>query len=266
MTDYGPCKLCGNVKLNLVLQAADFQILECQNCKIAFTNPPPIVPDYVNMDFHSGENKDKAERLTYIQDLQPDWQMLIRMQAKMIADNFDKNVAILEIGCGEGILLDEISKAGFKSVEGIEPSRTGAYRALKKGLTVANTYFDGGVTDKKFNLVMMSHVYEHVEDPYQFIEKIKKVLKPGGTIMLTQTNYKALLPRFRKEKWYAWVPDQHFWHFTPQGLKKLFKKNGLKAYALNYCTLVHPRSKLYRIARKLFFLQDQFIIMAKMEK
>ena len=84
MNNYGSCKLCGNTKLNLVLQAQDFQILECGHCKIAFTNPPPTLPDYVNMDFHSGENKEKAERLTSIEDLQPDWQMLIRMQAKMI--------------------------------------------------------------------------------------------------------------------------------------------------------------------------------------
>ena len=260
---YGPCKLCGNTSLNLVLQATDFQILECNKCKIAFTNPPPTLPDYVNMDFHSGENKEKAEKLTYIEDLQPDWQMLIRMQAKMITDNFGKDANILEIGCGEGILLDEVRKAGFKNVEGIEPSSTGARRAIKKGLAVKNTYFNEGVTDKKFNLVMMSHVFEHIEDPIPFIKKVAGILKPNGSIMLTQTNYKALLPRFRKEKWYAWVPDQHFWHFTPLGLKKMFTGIGFKTTELNYCTLVHPRSKLYRIARKLPFLQDQFIILTK---
>lgn len=264
MTEYGPCKLCGNTNLKLVVQAEYFQILECNICKIAFTNPPPVIPDYVNMDFHSGEDKEKAEKLTYIQDLHPDWQMLIRMQAKMIVDNFDKDAVILEIGCGEGILMDEVRKLGFKNVQGIEPSTSAANRAIKKGFQVANTYFDEGVTGQKFNLVMLSHVYEHVDELYGFIEKITGVLKDSGSIMLTQTNYKAILPRFRKEKWYAWVPDQHFWHFTPAGLKKLFKKFGFRTYALNYCTLVHPRSKLYRIARKFPFLQDQFIIIAKL--
>ncbi len=263
MTNYGSCKLCGNTKLNLVLKADKFEILECNNCKIAFTNPPPVIPDYGSMDFHSGENREKAETLTHIHDLHTDWQMLIRMQAKMIAENFNKDAEILEIGCGEGILLDEVRKLGFTNVQGIEPSTTASARAQRKGLNVRNAYFDVGVTDKKFNLVMMSHVYEHIEDPLAFIEKVKGILKSNGSIMLTQTNYKALLPRFRKEKWYAWVPDQHFWHFTPAGLKKIFKKFGLNTYALNYCTLVHPRSKLYRIARKLPFLQDQFIIIAK---
>ena len=246
------------------MQSEDFQIIECVQCKIAFTNPPPVMPDYINMDFHSGENKDNADKLTYLNDLHQDWQMLIKLQIKMIEEQFNKNATILEIGCGEGILLDELRKAGFQNLEGIEPSRAGFHRAIKKGLNVSNLFFDGGVTDKYFNLVIMSHVFEHIEDPYPFLEKVKSVLNPGGAIMMTQTNFKAIMPRFLKDNWYAWAPDQHFWHFTPSGLKIMFNQNGLNTNKVNYCTLVHPKSRLNNLARKFPFLQDQFIIMAKM--
>lgn len=259
------CRLCQGTDLKLVFSTIEFDIIECSNCKIAFTYPIPNLPDYVNMDFHSGENKESADKLIFIENLHPDWQRLIRLQTKMIIRRNDWDIKILEIGCGEGILLDELRKAGFQNIEGIEPSKTAFQRAQRKGLKISNGYFDNTRIERCYDLVIMSHVFEHIEDPKSFVEKVKSVLKPGGSIMLTQTNFKALMPRYLKENWYAWVPDQHYWHFTPSGLEKMFRQHGFMSFQVKYCTLVHPRTKLNWLARRIPFLLDQFVFIAKME-
>ncbi len=257
------CRLCGSGKLVPILIASNFDIIECSSCKIAFTEPPPSVPEYENMDFHSGEDPENAEKLTSLTDLSEDWQGLIRLQTKMIAKQFKKNINILEVGCGEGILLDELRQEGYCNVAGVEPSRTGASRAQQRGLYVINKYFSSEVVKEKYDLIIMSHVFEHIENPSQFIDELTAALTNNGALMLTQTNFKGLIPRFLKENWYAWVPDQHFWHFTEKGLAKMFKTKGLNLISSGYTSLVHPHNWLYKLSNLNNSFKDQFIVIFK---
>lgn len=260
------CRLCGSDKLSIVMKAEDYRIVECRDCRIGFTDPAPSLPDYEKMDFHSKEDADNVEHFTLLEDLPYDWKRLINQQVEIISNHFSKDAAILEIGCGEGILLETLQKKGFINLAGIEPSRTAAIRAKKKGLSVSNTYFDSSATTQKYDLVMMSHVFEHIEHPYKILDQVQQVLNGSGCIMLTQTNYKGLLPRLQKRSWYAWVPDQHFWHFTPAGLKKMLKKTGFKVTDLKYCSLVHPHNWLYKLVKRIPSLQDQFVLLVRQNK
>lgn len=253
------CPFCEGSSTKLILKETTFKIFECKNCGIASTHPAPSIPDYASMDFHSKANAANEDQLTSIKDLPIDWQNLIEKQIELIKIYFHKDSNILEIGCGEGILLDELFKHGFQNVEGIEPSRYAAIRGEKKELKIINAFFDPDKVTKKYDLVIMSHVFEHIEQPVGFLENISTILNPKGSIMLTQTNYKGLIPRWQKEKWYAWVPEQHFWHFTIPGLSKFM---GTKNYHLidsAYLSLVHPHDFIYKISKLKKQWIDQFI-------
>lgn len=258
------CRLCASDKLSVVIRMNDFEIIECKTCNIAFTNPAPSIPDYENMDFHSKDDSTNLEKITKVEDLALDWQILIQEQVKMIKSNFSRNADVLEIGCGEGILLSELQNIKFRNLDGFEPSRTAAFRARKKGLNIYNEYFNHEKLSKKYDLIIMSHVFEHIELPKDFLKKIKNVLKPGGSILLTQTNYKGLIPKTQKGDWYAWVPEQHFWHFTPKGIKKLFLSMGFNFWKIRFSSLVHPHDKYYKIGKLFPTWQDQFIILLKL--
>jgi SAM-dependent methyltransferase len=258
------CPFCKSPKLRVKFVAAQFTILECKRCQIATTTPPPTVPAYEKMDFHSGEDPSKADVLTPIGGLHSDWRNLIRTQVKSVADEFPTDASLLEIGCGEGILLEELTKAGFGDVWGFEPSNSAAKRARRRGLQVLHGYFDARTLSRKFDLILMSHVYEHIEDAEAFLEQVKTVLKPGGGILLTQTNHRGLVPTYQRDRWYAWVPDQHFWHFTPRGLDFLLRRHGFRRVSVGYCPLVHPEGLIYRLARMVPWTQDQFIYLARL--
>ena len=255
------CRLCGSTKLSEVISSNNFFIVECKDCKIAFTDPWPLLPDYEKMDFHSKSDSKNSDKLTLMADLPFDWKRLIQLQVDMVKSNYESEIQILEIGCGEGILLEELRKVGFKNVEGFEPSTTATARARKRKLAITNEYFSNSIAKIKYDLIIMSHVFEHIEKLDYFLIDLSKALNKNGSIMFTQTNYKGIIPLVQKKNWYAWVPEQHFWHFTPAGLRKIFQKFSFRQVSLNYCTLVHPKSKLYKIARVLFMLQDQFIML-----
>lgn len=264
MIENRSCKLCGSDRIKTVIHNQAFQIINCTVCKIAFTFPTPIIPDYEKMDFHSKTEIANTEELTSIKDLPFDWQKLIEIQIEMIQNNFSEDQNILEIGCGEGILLRELQKNKFQNLHGIEPSDTAALRAQKSGLDITNEYFNDETISKKFDLIIMSHVFEHIQDIKEFIPKLKNVLNEKGGIMLTQTNFKGLIPTIQKEDWYAWVPEQHFWHFTPKGIKQLFSTFGFDCTHLKYSSLVHPHDTYYKIGKLFPKLQDQFIILLKL--
>lgn len=237
------CIFCGGEMSNH-LTTGDFKIVKCVSCGIAITDPRPFMPVYEDLDFHNSPLPTEKNISKHLPDLPVQWQQLILAQVEMVCKSTHQGARVLEIGCGEGILLEEIIKKGF-IVKGIEPSKSGAKRASLKGIDVYEGYFKPEVFSEKFDMVIMSHVLEHIELPDKAISGILSILKPNGCLMLTQTNYQGSIPLLLKEKWYAWVPGQHFWHFTIKGLSGWLKKSGLILKYKRHLSLVHPATWKY---------------------
>lgn len=254
------CFFCGG-PVGIVLKFNNFSTKKCLRCKIALTSPAPSVPDYTQMDFHASSKED-LQTLTDIKSLPYDWQKLISIQSEMVKKNLPIGSRVLEIGCGEGLLLGELLKNNYL-VYGIEPSQAAYKRILLRGSIEAKCgYFPQQQFSEPFDLIIMSHVLEHIENPEELLLNIKKSA-PNGYFMVTQTNYLGLIPRVLKENWYAWVPDQHFWHFSLTGLTKYLAKFGFVKVSHQFSSLVHPHNKLYKIANTIPQLRDQFIAIYK---
>ena len=257
------CPLCNSLRQSIIISSDDYKIIECKDCKIGFTYPKPTLPDYEKMDFHSKSDSKNLDKLTLMADLPFDWKRLIQLQVDMVKANYESEIQILEIGCGEGILLEELRKVGFKNIEGFEPSTTATARARKRGLAITNEYFSNSIAKTKYDLIIMSHVFEHIEKLDYFLTDLSKALNTNGSIMFTQTNYKGIIPLVQKKNWYAWVPEQHFWHFTLRGLTKLMEKYNFGLLSKTYTSLVHPQNFLYKISSLKENFKDQFVSIYK---
>lgn len=97
---------------------------------------------------------------------------------------------VLDLGCGYGQLLfgfqQHFPNARYTGVEFDE--------GTKINLDKINAHFHfGGVEDIEglngsFDLIITSHVYEHVIDPHDFLERCKALLKPGGYLLFEMPN------------------------------------------------------------------------------
>ncbi|MCK4420086.1 class I SAM-dependent methyltransferase [Candidatus Aerophobetes bacterium] len=97
------------------------------------------------------------------------------------------NKRILEIGFGSGQLLARMAKRGGRCT-GMEISRN-AIHSLKKRFSEGINFVLGALPNLpfrsiKFDLVVVSHVLEHVQDDRKSFKEISRVLKPGGRFIL----------------------------------------------------------------------------------
>jgi 2-polyprenyl-3-methyl-5-hydroxy-6-metoxy-1,4-benzoquinol methylase len=252
------CRLCGSYKIIREVSSPSFEIFSCKKCTNAFTIPAPKPISYEKMDFHANAIKEEVnDQNKLLKDLPYEWRYSIERQVNILKKRVPKGGSILDIGCGEGILGGELIREGFQ-VSGIEPSLSASKRAIRRGIQVYTGYFPHPEVSEQYDAIVMSHVLEHIEDPVQTLRQLYATIRNKGYLLLIQTNYKGILPKKLKENWYAWVPEQHFWHFTPRGLTLLAKNYGFKLINNEYTSLVHGPNEFDMYTKYIPFLRDQF--------
>ena len=126
---------------------------------------------------------------------------------------------LLDIGCGTGDFLNICNRRKW-NVTGIEPNKRARNISISKKI---NTLEDiEKVENKTFDVITLWHVLEHVTNVYEYIENIKKLLKPNGVIIVAVPNYKSYDAEYYKEHWAAFDVPRHIWHFSKLSIKKIF--------------------------------------------
>lgn len=134
---------------------------------------------------------------------------------------------VLEIGCSTGIMLSLLQKRGFV-VQGVEVSKNAIDVARKKGIDVLIGDFNKLKINEKFDVVILNHTLEHLDNPLEVVEKINSLLSPGGLLYIDVPNFGGLSARLWGENWPLLLPHEHKWHFTFSSLKILLSSIGFK--------------------------------------
>lgn len=94
--------------------------------------------------------------------------------------------ALLDIGCSAGMFLKHFidDVPGWRGA-GVEPTVRFAETASRRiGGPVRSGVYRGGQFDRRFDLVTVIHVLEHVLDPLAFLAEVKRDLAPGGLLFI----------------------------------------------------------------------------------
>jgi 2-polyprenyl-3-methyl-5-hydroxy-6-metoxy-1,4-benzoquinol methylase len=71
-------------------------------------------------------------------------------------------------------------------------------------------------------------VIEHVHDPIGFLRECRRLLKPGGTVIVVTPNSRSLGSGWFRGSWRGWEVPRHFFVFTPRTLKKCAERARLR--------------------------------------
>jgi 2-polyprenyl-3-methyl-5-hydroxy-6-metoxy-1,4-benzoquinol methylase len=228
------CKICGNTFFRKVDGAAGpYKILECLSCNIQFICPLP--------DGFSARNH-------YDSSYYCDWERSqkktrIKLWNKRLKDmmKYASIGKLLDVGAGTGLFLSTAKEHGFE-VYGTEISPD-ACKISKD--TYGIELFDGELAEANFpggtfDVVTIWHVLEHLPDPMKMMKEIRRILKPGGMLVIALPNLKNYLMQFlypvvRRKKYYLFTPEDrelHFFYFNERSLRKMLQLNGFNVLAV----------------------------------
>tara|TARA_B100001057_G_scaffold13659_1_gene12802 strand:+ start:343 stop:1071 length:729 start_codon:yes stop_codon:yes gene_type:complete len=149
-----------------------------------------------------------------------------------------KNIKILDIGCGGGLLCEPLAKLGAEVV-GIDASerniKIAKIHAKKNNLKIK--YYcsspENFIFNKKFDIILNMEIVEHVKDVNIFLKESSKFLKKNGIMFiatLNKTLKSYIFAIIGAEYILRWLPiGTHDWNMfiRPSTLVEICKKNSL---------------------------------------
>ena len=137
-------------------------------------------------------------------------------KAYVVAEEYVKG-DVLEVGCGEGRGIDLLmpNARSFTAVDKIEPVIE-RLKAKHPGARLMSMNIPplAGLQDNAYDLVVSFQVIEHIKDDRLFLKEIHRVLRPGGTALLTTPNRRLSLTR---NPW-------HIREYLPEELEAIAKE------------------------------------------
>ncbi|MBK8710340.1 MAG: class I SAM-dependent methyltransferase [Niastella sp.] len=237
MIHYTLCPICGAHQIEPFLQVKDFTVSKkifpvyrCSQCSGMFTNDIPdeqeIGPYYASENYisHTETQQGIINRLYHIvrnHTLQSK-RRLVQKETGMLTGS------ILDVGCGTGAFLATMQQAGWQTC-GVERDDVARQNAKQLHQVVALPAEDLFTINQQFDAISLWHVLEHVHDLQNYIEQLKKLLKPKGVLFIAVPNPKSADAKTYKEYWAAYDVPRHLYHFTAKSMRILMESHGLQA-------------------------------------
>jgi len=100
-----------------------------------------------------------------------------------ISPHMPPPACLLDVGCGNGSFVLAAQEAGYDTL-GIDISEEGVAFAVSRGANAHHYDFLTHAFDKKFDIITMWDVVEHLHSPAIFIHRARELLKPGGILII----------------------------------------------------------------------------------
>ena len=134
---------------------------------------------------------------------------------RAINKKYFKQLEIIDIGCGGGLVCEPLARLGAK-VSGLDfikqNIQIARQHSTKENLNI--NYFLSDINNlklkKKYDVVLILEVIEHLDNLHQLIRKINHYLKPGGILIISSINrnlLSAISALFVAEKILKWIPS-----------------------------------------------------------
>ena len=227
------CILCENSKFSKLIKkvrdSEEFNIIQCKNCKNIQINPIPTIND--NKKFYDQNLQIRNIKMNYnIKELRKKSENDTKRRVEFFLKNIKKNKKILEIGSGNGFFLEELKKEKY-DISGCEISKERLIHLKKlKNITTYNFDFNFKILElgKKFDVVVMFHVLEHISNPKEFLENVRGVLKDKGKIVIEVPNSDdhQLALNESYNQWYWQRAHVNYYH--PKTLSQILNKTKFK--------------------------------------
>jgi len=137
--------------------------------------------------------------------------------------------SVIEIGGGNGFMLDALRSRGINEFLEVEPSLEGFNAASPsiKNHFVQSMFDDSFSIDRKYDLLINFHVFDHVPDPLEFLYRCRKFIDTRGYLLIAVHNQKSWSAKILKSK--SPIYDiEHTYLYSKKTLYKILQIAGYK--------------------------------------
>ncbi len=195
------------------------QIVECRHCSHVYANPrwdgDELLAAYQAVEDETYIIERAARRKTFER----------RLKALERFTDETGGRQLLDVGAYIGVFVEVAQEAGWDAC-GVEPSDWAYETARNNGLPVLKGDLDTpSLKNRRFDVITLWDVIEHVGDPAAELAKSHRLLKPGGLIAVHTMDIDSLLARLMGRRW-PWLMDMHIHYFRRRTLVQMLEKSG----------------------------------------
>jgi len=201
-------------------QVGEYSLLKCRVCSFVYADATDEQIEQVNFNFGDSVK-------CHYREVQSSIDVLWFEQISKNLTQGKKGLKVLDIGCGNGILLRQFQKRGCVCF-GSDPSPWAHEYAEQYGYTMLRRIEEAGIAPNSFDIITATSTLEHVARPLEHLKYMIAAVKKGGIIYLTVPNYGSLPIRLRLVKGRLVDPPSHCNYFTTRTLRNLFIQKGIK--------------------------------------
>jgi len=158
--------------------------------------------------------------------------------------------ALLEVGCGNGFVLEEALRHGWATVWGVEPSTDAIARAPAsvQAQIKCDVMRPGLFDPESFDAICFFQVMDHLPDPAAVLREGAELLRPGGVVLCLNHNVEAWSARLLGER-SPIVDVEHTYLYSPATMRRLLERAGLQvveagavfnSYSVSYLVRLLP--------------------------
>jgi len=144
---------------------------------------------------------------------------------------------ILDVGCGSGALLRLLRQFGDPAwvLHANELHAPSLQRLGEQGFVTHPGPIEKVVGDGRFDVIVLNQVIEHFADVNELLSACRRLLKPGGHLLIETPSTSGLDFRwFGKRHWGGYHFPRHFYLFNAPALGRLLSRHGLQVSRVHY--------------------------------
>jgi SAM-dependent methyltransferase len=232
------CLLCGGRQWTPLVEAPDrfrtggrwFLVVQCNDCGLCFTNPRPS-PESIGRFYQPDYPSHRAPTKPDVPGKwRPNWFGQARLRKNMPLHGQGR---LLDFGCGSGSYLMRMHRQGWQ-VTGVDQSAQ-AVRCVREDLglpALVGSLPHPQLEPGSFDVITMWQSLEHVHWPADVLQSARRLLAPGGKLVIAVPNIDSLPFRWFGQTWNGLDLPRHLTHFAPWTLRLMLHRTGFRPGAV----------------------------------
>lgn len=218
-----PCAVCGGRAVRPHHRYNGFDIVRCPDDGLLFVSPRPVdTAPYYDGRYYTDPDVGYRGYASHAERSRAEWSERL----DELAASSPQQGRLLDVGCASGEFLEQARERGWQ-VRGIELSQW----AVEQARTVRSLdVLQGSLPDARFDArtfeaVTFFDCVEHVREPAAVLRDIRRVLVPGGVLLLSTGALRHEDPLLESH-WY--YPPWHLYYFSESTMTALLARAGFE--------------------------------------